>query len=512
MTRHPDQVRAPLWAVVAFVIGTALTAIVSLLAHHATYNEIELETRVLAGQVGERIRVCAHTRVEMISQVRREWELGGIRDDAPFSARIEALFATFPGYLAVNRMNDGVITFVHPLEPNRRALGRRIADTPAAYTEYQRAITDGTPRITPPIELFQKGTGFAVYVPTARGGKPMVLNGVFRTDALIRVCLGADDVAAYSIGFSDAGTHMFTREVTAEVPELASTTTLPLFNRTWTLRMAPGQSCVDAALQPLQMIWVSGIPLSATIGLLVLALLTMRNRTRERERRIQTRLQQAQRMEALGQLAASVAHDFNNLLTIILASSFVIADRSRSEDITTAAKDIEEAANRGAALSRELVTFARGDSSPATKIDLGARVAAMKSMLTRLVGAEITLVVTTPAEPAFVFGSVVPIEQIIVNLVVNAKAAMPEGGTLTVEITASKGVVTLRVADTGVGIDPDVVPRIFDPFFSTKQPGEGTGLGLATVYGHVQRMKGEIKVETKVGAGTAFVLTFPTLA
>ena len=305
---------------------------------------------------------------------------------------------------------------------------------------------------------------------------------------------------------------VFTRDVTAEVSDLASTTTLPLFNRTWTLRVAPAQARVDAALQPLNMILLSGIPLSATIGLLIVALLTMRNRSRERGRRVEARLQQMQRMEALGQLAASVAHDFNNLLTIILASTFVISERSRSEEITVAAKDIDEAANRGAALSRELVTFARGDSSPASQVDLAARVAAMKSMLSRLVGSKVTLDVKTPGQPAFVLGGVVPIEQIVVNLVVNAKAAMPDGGTLTVEVSSEERTVTLRVADTGVGIDPDVAPRIFEPFFSTKEPTEGTGLGLATVYGHVQRMKGEIKVETKVGAGTAFVLTFPMAA
>jgi len=513
VARHRDQVRASLWALVAFAIGAAITVALWLVEDRAARDELARETRLLAGQVGERIRACTQTRVEMISQIRREWELGGIRDDAAFSSRIEALFATFPGYQAVNRIDDGVISFVHPFESNRPALGRRLADTPAAGAALERAVADGTPRISAPIELFQAGTGFAVYVPTAKTATgQMVLNGVFRFATLIRVCLGADDVAAYAISISDAGTSLFTREVPSEVAELAVTTTLPLFNRSWTLRMAPAQARVDAALHSPQMIWLSGIPLSATIGLLLFALLTLRNRTRERERRVEARLQQAQRMESLGHLAAAVAHDFNNLLTVILASTFVISDRSQSKEILDAAKDIDDAAKRGAALSRELVTFGRGDASPEGKVDLGAQVVKMQSMLGRLGGSAIKLGVRTPEQPAFVYGSVVHLEQIVVNLVVNAKAAMPDGGTLTVEVTAAGDTVTLCVRDTGVGIAPDVVPRIFEPFFSTKAPNDGTGLGLATVYGHVQRMKGEIRVETKLGAGTVFILTFPKVA
>lgn len=513
VARHRDQVRASLWAFVAFAIGAAITVALWLVAHRAARYELALETRLLAGQVGERIRACTETRVEMISQIRREWELGGIRDDAAFSSRAEALFATFPGYQAVNRIDNGVISFVHPLETNRPALGRRLADTPAAGAALERAIADGTPRMSAPIELFQAGTGFAVYVPTARTGTgQMVLNGVFRADALIRVCLGADDVATYALAIRDAGASVYTRETASEVSDLAVTTTLPLFNRSWTLRMAPSRARVDAALHPLDLIWLTGMPLSAAVGLLLFALLKMRNRTRERERRVEARLQQAQRMESLGHLAASVAHDFNNLLTVILASTFVISDRAQSKEVTDAAKDIDEAAKRGAALTRELVTFGRGDASPEAKLDLGARVATMKSMLARLVGSSIKLDVKTPDQPAFIYGSVVHLEQIIVNLVVNARAAMPDGGTLTVEVRPAGETVTLCVTDTGVGIAPEVVPRIFEPFFSTKAPSEGTGLGLATVYGHVERMKGEIRVETKLGAGTVFILIFPTVA
>jgi signal transduction histidine kinase len=513
VARHPDQVRASLWALVAFAFVAVITVALWLVAHRAARHQLAREMPLLAGQVGERIRACTETRVEMISQIRREWELGGIHDDAAFSSRIEALFATFPGYQAVNRIDDGVFSFVHPFESNRPALGRHLADTPAAGAALERAVAEGTPRLSAPIELFQAGTGFAVYVPTVKTAKgQMVLNGVFRSATLIPVCLGADDLAPYALSISDSGSSLFTREVPGEVAELAVTTTLPLFNRTWTLRMAPTQDRLDAELHSSQMIWLSGMPLSATIGLLVFALLTMRNRTRERARRVEARLQQAQRMESLGHLAAAVAHDFNNLLTVILASTFVISDRSQSKDITDAAKDIDDAAKRGAALTRELVTFGRGDASPERKVDLGAQVVTMKSMLSRLAGSAITLEVTTPEQPAFVLGSVVHIEQIIVNLVVNARAAMPDGGKLTVEVKAAGDHVTLCVSDTGVGIDPEVVPRIFEPFFSTKAPNEGTGLGLATVYGHVQRMKGEIRVETKLGAGTAFVLTFPTVA
>jgi signal transduction histidine kinase len=130
-------------------------------------------------------------------------------------------------------------------------------------------------------------------------------------------------------------------------------------------------------------------------------------------------------------------------------------------------------------------------------------------MLARLCGSEIALEVRLPAEPAMVRGSGSQLEQILINLVVNAIAAMPSGGTLVVEVAAARGHATLSVADTGVGIEPAIVERIFEPYFTTKAPGEGTGLGLATVYGNVRSLDGDITVDSTPGRGTTFVATFP---
>jgi signal transduction histidine kinase len=520
-SRAADLRSALAWSLGGFAIAAAITTAIWSVSHPLATRSVAADARLISGQVGERIRACVQTRAEMIVQIRREWSLGVIRDDVELAARAAALMETFPGYLDIGRVNElGVIEFVYPPEQRPGVLGRSVSENAGSIAEYERAVSEGVPRLSPAIELLQAGTGAVVYVPIEPSvPSRSVFVGVFRTASLIPACLGADDVSGYALAIHDQDKLLFARAVSSPVEELGATASLPLYNRTWTLRLVPGRHQVDATLEPLRLILINGLPLSVAIGVLLFVLISMRNRARVRARvaeeqraqerqKLEAKLYEVQRMEALGKLAAAVAHDFNNLLTVIAISTHKMSSRP-GDPHTQELRDIKTAADRGVALTRELVVFGRGDTNPTEAIELGALVKELRGVLTRLTGDKVSLEIRTPDAPASIRGSRVQLEQILVNLVVNAVQAMADGGQLLIEVAISEHKVTLTVADTGSGIEPAVLPRIFEPFFTTKGPDHGTGLGLATVYSHVQRMEGILEVESTVGVGTRFIATFP---
>ena len=252
---------------------------------------------------------------------------------------------------------------------------------------------------------------------------------------------------------------------------------------------------------------------------------TLRDLSQEKEQQeamhhVQERLRQAQKMEAVGRLAGGVAHDFNNLLTVM--TGYTEMALSELDAASTVAREIEEvrrACDRGAALTRQLLAFSRKQILAPTVVDMNHVVTNLSSLLRRLIGEDIHLEVHPHPAPAAVRADVAQIEQVLMNLVVNARDAMPRGGQLTLEVTRylldeghllpEGSYVQLAVRDTGDGIDADTMSRIFEPFFTTKAEGRGTGLGLATVYGIVKQSGGEIFVESEPGAGTCFTVWLP---
>jgi PAS domain S-box-containing protein len=238
-------------------------------------------------------------------------------------------------------------------------------------------------------------------------------------------------------------------------------------------------------------------------------------------------LRQAQKMEAVGRLAGGVAHDFNNLLTVILGQSQLLSrDLDPNDPRSRPTQAIQRAADRAAALTRQLLTFSRKQVLQTAVIDLNEIVHAIGGLLRRVIGEDIELSVRSAERPAVLNGDRSQIEQVLMNLAVNARDAMPQGGHLTLEIknavldaaalhqspgAAPGPYVVLGVTDTGTGMPPEVQARIFEPFFTTKPAGKGTGLGLATVYGIVHQHGGVIAVETAMGRGTTFRVALPAL-
>jgi signal transduction histidine kinase/ActR/RegA family two-component response regulator len=235
----------------------------------------------------------------------------------------------------------------------------------------------------------------------------------------------------------------------------------------------------------------------------------------------QERLAQAQKMEAIGQLTGGIAHDFNNILMIVSGHAEMLRRRVAEPKALRGLDAIERAIRRGENLTRQLLTFARRQPLSAAVVDLKERIEAVRDMLGSSLRGNIALVVNVPADTWPVEIDVAEFELALLNVAVNARDAMAEGGTLSVAARNVGGVpgrtegplagdcVELTLGDTGAGIPPDVLPRIFDPFFTTKAVGKGTGLGLSQVYGFVRQSGGAIAAKSELGRGSTITMWLP---
>ena len=244
------------------------------------------------------------------------------------------------------------------------------------------------------------------------------------------------------------------------------------------------------------------------------------------KKRLEADLLQAQRLEGLGRLAGGVAHDFNNLLTAILGHTELLEQRLPGDDARQEeVREIVRAARRAAGLTRQLLAFARRQPVAPRVVQLDAVVSSIERLLQRLLGEEIALVVSPDPSEARAWIDPAQLEQVVINLTVNARDAMPQGGRVTIETTVAEvraGVeapaglrpgryACLRVSDTGTGIPPDVLAHVFEPFFTTKEVGKGTGLGLSTSYGIIRQAGGAIEAQSALGRGTRFTIWLPAV-
>jgi len=244
---------------------------------------------------------------------------------------------------------------------------------------------------------------------------------------------------------------------------------------------------------------------------------------------LERQLRMAGKMEAIGRLSGGIAHDFNNLLGVIIGYSKLIRQRAdpTQTSLTEFAEEVEKAGQRAAALTRQLLAFSRQQILTPTVLDLNALVTDMQKMLPRLLGEDVTVDIDLEPDLGTVKADRSQLEQVIMNLAVNARDAMPSGGNIrvkTANVELDEGYarhhagakvgrhVLLSVSDTGTGMSPETVTHIFEPFFTTKELGKGTGLGLATVYGIVKQSGGYIWVESELGKGSSFRIFLPRLS
>jgi two-component system, cell cycle sensor histidine kinase and response regulator CckA len=247
---------------------------------------------------------------------------------------------------------------------------------------------------------------------------------------------------------------------------------------------------------------------------------------RERERELEERLKQAEKLETVGRLAGGIAHDFNNLLTAILGySELLLGSQGLSETEQHDLVEIQKAGQRAAALTQQLLAFSRKQVLNPREVDLNGAVANLQTMLRRLIREDIALTCDLASAPVVVRVDPVQIEQVVLNLVLNARDALPTGGHIRLEVSrvgqsqvnvppevgpvAVTDYVRLRVSDDGVGIAPEAQAHLFEPFYTTKEVGKGTGLGLASAYGIVRQSNGFITVDSEPGHGTTFTMYFP---
>jgi PAS domain S-box-containing protein len=243
------------------------------------------------------------------------------------------------------------------------------------------------------------------------------------------------------------------------------------------------------------------------------------------QRALEAQFRQAQKMEAIGQLAGGIAHDFNNLMTAILGYCEILIDQMPASDPNRAdVEEIRSAGQRASSLTRQLLAFSRKQILQPTTFDVRGTVSGLDKMLRRVIREDIVLTIDHCADPLFVRADVGQVEQVLINLVINASDAMPAGGALTVStcvadldeafVRAHPGAVkgryvAVEVRDTGTGMSSEVMARVFEPFFTTKPQGKGTGLGLSMVYGIVKQSGGYIALQTAVGVGSVFTVYLP---
>jgi len=240
---------------------------------------------------------------------------------------------------------------------------------------------------------------------------------------------------------------------------------------------------------------------------------------------LEEQFRQSQKMEAIGRLAGGVAHDFNNLLTVIIGYSELILGQIAEEDsLYHKVRQIDRAGRRAEALTRQLLAFSRKQILQPKIINLNQMIGDMEKMLNRLIGEHIELQTILADELFFLKADPGQIEQVIMNLSINARDAMPEGGKLVIttgncmieksvpsefENVNPGSYIELTITDNGIGMDNVLKKQIFEPFFTTKEKGKGTGLGLSTVYGIIKQSNGGIRVESSKGRGTSFQILFP---
>jgi len=499
--------------------------------HQDSVAEASARVDLVAKQVALRLHDYLSSRLLSIQMMSQGMESGLIQTEEQFVDQAEVLHREFTGVQALNWVSpDYIITWVTPLEGNEAALGKNVLDHPVAVEAIQGASKMGHACLTAPLQLFQGGGGFATYFPVngdkegGPGSKGFV-NGVFRSQDMMNNALGAEFRQRFAIEIHDQGVEVYVSNPESESTMenvSSSIASLTILDRRWDLSISPSEAAFDGLGHSHNVTFIlGGLSFVLAFAAGVFIFLTRREDQQdmlEQKRLVQQRMAQARKMEAVGQLAGGVAHDFNNLLTAITGSASLAAlDVQSSSTPGRHLKRIIQACQRASEMTSRLLTFSRTQHMDRGRCHAKAELEALQGLLKPLVRQDIRFsfqigddLQSLPLAPS-------ELGQIVLNLVTNSMDALPDGGKLSVKAEAVRRDgegqqgqwLHLCVSDNGVGMSSEVRDRVFEPFFTTKGAGEGTGLGLATVYGIVRGVEGSIQVESVSGAGTKIHVYLP---
>jgi signal transduction histidine kinase/ActR/RegA family two-component response regulator len=526
---------------IAFV--AALTLWQLLIGHRRV--EIQAVTNEQAMFVKSKIESELKARILPLERLAGRWSDHARPDDATMESDAQLVMSAYPAYQAIEWADPNYrVRWVTPHDGNESDLGVDLNVDPSVREALHSAQSSGNAAVTRSVNLRQGGRGLLICVPIYFQKKPSgFLIGVFRYQEVIASIL-QNVPQGYSVAIYDGGQKIYGPALNAasEDASWAQSAGVNFQQIAWRAQVWPNPQTRSYALSLLpQVAFVVGILLAGILAFTVYMAETARLHAKEvvasnkeLKKEIAVREQaeralvEAQKMEAVGRLAGGVAHDFNNLLMVIRGHAALSLNRVGSDGgLRRELTGILKSADRASTLTRRLLAFSRKQVLQLRVIDLNALVMQVKDLLPPVLGEDIRLTIDLDPRLGRVKADLAQMEQVIMNLVFNARDAMPEGGELMIQTANTEldeawarshaGIqpgphVMIAVHDTGHGMDEAVLSHIFEPFFTTKDRTKGTGLGLATVYGTVRQSGGCVTVSSKVGGGTTFQIYLPRVS
>ncbi len=504
--------------------------------------EIQANTKEQALFVKAKTESELSARILSLERLAGRWQEPDRLADRDMESDASLVMSGYPAYQAIEWIDPTFhVVWVEPQRGNEGDVDADLGADPRQRTKLEDAIDSGNVTATPPTNLRQGGRGFLVFVPVYSQTKLRgFLVGVFRYEALLSSIL--QDVAPdYWVVVSDGHEAIYSRTLAVPFREgaYAQEANIQVEGLSWEVKAWPKSGVVAYARSPLPtLVFGGGILMAVVLGFAVymtesslLHVRKLQTSNRELQKEIAGRekaeeaLRQAQKMEAVGRLAGGVAHDFNNVLMVIRGQAALSLNAvGLSPTLRQELTEIVKAADRASSLTRKLLAFGRKQVLQARVLDLNTLITQLAEMLPPVLREDISLKIDLHPDLGHVRADSAQLEQVIMNLVFNARDAMPNGGELTIEtsncdldeawVSTHPGVrggpyVVLSVRDTGHGMDEATQTHLFEPFFTTKDKSRGSGLGLATVYGTVNQSGGCVTVSSKPGSGTTFQIYLP---
>ena len=520
-------------------LGAVLILWQRLITQQRTKVQVVTNSEILF--VKNKIESELELRILPLEQLARRWQVRGEPDDADWRSDA-ALAMGGRGFQAIEWVDPELrVRLVAPQIENSAELGANLRSDPRRRAVLEAVAYQAVTLVSRSVELRNGKRGFLVCVPMISDGKFQgTIAGLFNYQDLLDPILR--DVAKDNwLDVFENSEKIYSRGSDTALAEeaLSVQRNITIGQITWQARLWPKAETVAEARSPLpEVVLVGGTLMAGLLAFAVYLAETSRSRTREvtavdeqlkkeiaERERVEDELRHALRMEAVGRLAGGVAHSFNNLLLVIQGHAhFLLEKLSPGDGMQRNAREILKASENAASLTRQLLAFSRKQILQPKVLDLNALISQTADLLPSLLGPDIKLELSLDPGTGWVKADPGQIEQVFMNLVVNARDAMPRGGRLKIETTnanyslssvrpdrGEQAGVMLAVSDNGCGMNEEIRSRMFEPFFTTKEKGKGTGLGLSMVYGTVEQSGGSIKVLSAPGQGTTIQIWLPRL-